>query len=76
MQASVLPTKEFTQEGIGFVMIQGEYVYITFYSSTPAFFLLHRPLQISIPTAILIGLLYGTWVDYTSSTSSLDIMIL
>ncbi|XP_031429144.2 delta(14)-sterol reductase LBR-like [Clupea harengus] len=58
-EASVLPTKEFTQEGIGFVMIQGEYVYITFYSSTPAFFLLHRPLQISIPTAILIGLLYG-----------------
>ncbi|XP_062408630.1 delta(14)-sterol reductase TM7SF2 isoform X2 [Sardina pilchardus] len=58
-EASVLDTREFTDEGIGFLMIQGEYIYIPFCSSTPAFFLLHRPLQISLPAVILICLLYG-----------------
>ncbi|KAL2096380.1 hypothetical protein ACEWY4_008528 [Coilia grayii] len=58
-EASVLPTKEFTQDGIGFLMIQGEYIYIPFYSSTAAFFLLQRPVQISLPSVFLICLLYG-----------------
>ncbi|XP_041919175.1 delta(14)-sterol reductase TM7SF2 [Alosa sapidissima] len=58
-EASVLPTREFTNEGIGFLMIHGEYIYLPFCSSIPAFFLFHRPLQINLPTGILICLLYG-----------------
>ncbi|XP_063060781.1 delta(14)-sterol reductase TM7SF2 [Engraulis encrasicolus] len=58
-EASVLPTKEFTQDGIGFLMIQGEYIYIPFYSSSAPYFLLQRPGAISLPAALLICLLYG-----------------
>ncbi|XP_028855588.1 delta(14)-sterol reductase [Denticeps clupeoides] len=72
-EETVLPTKEFTDEGIGFLMIQGEYVWIPFYSSTPAFFLLQRPAQISIYAATLLTLLFGVgFIFYHHSNEQKD----
>ncbi|XP_018598132.2 delta(14)-sterol reductase isoform X2 [Scleropages formosus] len=56
---TVLPTKEYTEDGIGFLMILGEYIWIPFYSSMPIYFLLHRPTQISPLSAVLICLMFA-----------------
>ncbi|XP_026886923.2 delta(14)-sterol reductase TM7SF2 isoform X1 [Electrophorus electricus] len=56
---SVLPTKEFTEESVGFLMILGEYIWIPIFSSLPIYFLLHRPNHIDFLSAIPILLLFG-----------------
>ncbi|MFT7803543.1 delta(14)-sterol reductase-like isoform X2 [Arapaima gigas] len=56
---SILPTKEYTEDGIGFIMVLGEFIWIPFYSSVPVYFLLHRPTEISLLPAVLICLMFG-----------------
>ncbi|XP_030632568.1 delta(14)-sterol reductase TM7SF2 [Chanos chanos] len=63
---SVLLTKEFTEEAIGFLMILGEYIWIPFFSSLPAFFLIQRPTHISTPSAVLICLLFAVGFAFYS----------
>ncbi|KAG7470766.1 hypothetical protein MATL_G00117270 [Megalops atlanticus] len=58
-EESVLPTKEYTEDGIGFIMILGEYIWIPFFSSLPVHFLLHRPTHICPLTTTIICLLFG-----------------
>ncbi|KAG1927767.1 delta(14)-sterol reductase TM7SF2 [Pimephales promelas] len=58
-EGSVLTTKEFTEEPIGFIMILGEYIWIPFFSSLPVYFLLQRPNQIHFLFAVFICLLFG-----------------
>uniref|UniRef100_A0A8C1Y8I0 Delta(14)-sterol reductase TM7SF2 n=1 Tax=Cyprinus carpio TaxID=7962 RepID=A0A8C1Y8I0_CYPCA len=59
-EASVLTTKEFTDEPIGFIMILGEFIWIPFFSSLPVYFLLQRPNHIHFLSAVPICLLFGT----------------
>uniref|UniRef100_A0A3B4EAD0 Delta(14)-sterol reductase TM7SF2 n=1 Tax=Pygocentrus nattereri TaxID=42514 RepID=A0A3B4EAD0_PYGNA len=56
---SVLDTKEFTEESIGFLMILGEYIWIPFFSTLPVYFLLQRPKDIHLLSAISIILLFS-----------------
>ncbi|XP_036411780.1 delta(14)-sterol reductase TM7SF2 [Colossoma macropomum] len=58
-EGSVLGTKEFTEESIGFLMILGEYIWIPFFSSLPVYFLLQRPNDIHFLSAIPIILLFS-----------------
>ncbi|XDV33320.1 hypothetical protein PO909_003758 [Leuciscus waleckii] len=58
-EGSVLTTKEFTEEPIGFIMILGEFIWIPFFSSLPVYFLLQRPNQIHFLSAVPICLLFG-----------------
>ncbi|XP_059389847.1 delta(14)-sterol reductase TM7SF2 [Carassius carassius] len=59
-EGSVLTTKEFTDEPIGFIMILGEFIWIPFFSSLPVYFLLQRPNHIHFLSAVPICLLFGT----------------
>ncbi|XP_076837019.1 delta(14)-sterol reductase LBR isoform X2 [Brachyhypopomus gauderio] len=56
---SILTTKEFTEESIGFLMILGEYIWIPIFSGLPIYFLLHRPNHIHFLYTIPLLLLYG-----------------
>ncbi|XP_050985970.1 delta(14)-sterol reductase TM7SF2 [Labeo rohita] len=58
-EGSVLTTKEFTEEPIGFIMILGEFIWIPFFSSLPVYFLLQRPNSIHFLSAVPICLLFG-----------------
>ncbi|XP_016114118.1 delta(14)-sterol reductase [Sinocyclocheilus grahami] len=58
-EGSVLTTKEFTDEPIGFIMILGEFIWIPFFSSLPAYFLLQRPNHIHFLSAVPICLLFA-----------------
>ncbi|XP_016309277.1 delta(14)-sterol reductase isoform X2 [Sinocyclocheilus anshuiensis] len=58
-EGSVLTTKEFTNEPIGFIMILGEFIWIPFFSSLPAYFLLQRPNHIHFLSAVPICLLFA-----------------
>ncbi|XP_051963648.1 delta(14)-sterol reductase TM7SF2 [Xyrauchen texanus] len=58
-EASVLTTKEFTEEPIGFIMILGEFIWIPFFSSLPVYFLLQRPNHIHVLSAVPICLMFG-----------------
>ncbi|ROL54722.1 Delta(14)-sterol reductase [Anabarilius grahami] len=58
-EGSVLTTKEFTDEPIGFIMILGEFIWIPFFSSLPVYFLLQRPNHIHFLSAVPICLLFG-----------------
>ncbi|KAI1894044.1 hypothetical protein AGOR_G00129940 [Albula goreensis] len=57
-EVSVLPTKEYTEDGIGFIMILGEYIWIPFFTSGPVYFMLQRPAQLSLLTVIPICCIY------------------
>ncbi|KAI4889880.1 hypothetical protein NFI96_029458 [Prochilodus magdalenae] len=56
---SVLDTKEFTEESIGYLMIMGEYIWIPFFSSLPVYFLLQRPKHIHFLFTLPIILLFS-----------------
>ncbi|XP_036392491.1 delta(14)-sterol reductase TM7SF2-like [Megalops cyprinoides] len=58
-EESVLPTKEYTEDGIGFLMIFGEYMWVPVFYSLPVHFLLHRPTYIFPLTTTIICLLFG-----------------
>ncbi|XP_067308004.1 delta(14)-sterol reductase TM7SF2 [Pseudorasbora parva] len=58
-EGSVLTTKEFTDEPIGFIMILGEFIWIPFFSSLPVYFLLQRPNHMPVLWAAPICLLFG-----------------
>lgn len=58
-EGSVLTTKEFTEEPIGFIMILGEFIWIPFFSNLPVYFLLQRPNHIHFLSAVPICLLFG-----------------
>uniref|UniRef100_W5NAL3 Delta(14)-sterol reductase TM7SF2 n=1 Tax=Lepisosteus oculatus TaxID=7918 RepID=W5NAL3_LEPOC len=68
-EVSVLPTKEYTEDGIGFIMIHGEYMWIPFFNSLPAYYLLNQPSSLSlhatVPTCLLFG--FGFLVYYLSN---------
>ncbi|XP_055051502.2 delta(14)-sterol reductase TM7SF2 [Misgurnus anguillicaudatus] len=59
-EGSILTTKEFTEEPIGFIMIMGEYIWIPFFSSLPVYFLLQKPNHIHYLSAVPICLLFAT----------------
>ncbi|XP_023667919.2 delta(14)-sterol reductase TM7SF2 [Paramormyrops kingsleyae] len=72
-EESVLPTKEYTEDGIGFLMILGEYIWIPFYSSVPGYFLLHRPTHLNPIAVTLICLIFGIgFIVYYLSNSQKD----
>ncbi|KAA0701634.1 Delta(14)-sterol reductase [Triplophysa tibetana] len=58
-EATILTTKEFTEEPIGFIMIMGEYIWIPFFSSLPVYYLLQKPNNIHPMSAVFICLLFG-----------------
>ncbi|XP_066508734.1 delta(14)-sterol reductase LBR isoform X1 [Hoplias malabaricus] len=58
-EESVLNTKEFTEEPIGFLMIMGEFIWIPFFSSLPVYFLLQHPNQFHFLSAVPIFLLFN-----------------
>ncbi|XP_072525220.1 delta(14)-sterol reductase TM7SF2 [Salminus brasiliensis] len=58
-EETVLDTKEFTEESIGFLMVLGEYIWIPFFSSLPVYFLLQRPNHIPFLSAVPIILLFS-----------------
>ncbi|XP_043086358.1 delta(14)-sterol reductase TM7SF2 [Puntigrus tetrazona] len=68
-EGSVLTTKEFTQEPIGFIMILGEFIWIPFFSSLPAYFLLQRPGPTHFLSAVPISVLFtaGFLIYYLSN---------
>ncbi|XP_058655476.1 delta(14)-sterol reductase TM7SF2 isoform X1 [Onychostoma macrolepis] len=68
-ESSVLTTKEFTEEPIGFIMILGEFIWIPFFSSLPVYFLLQRPNHIHFLSAVLICVLFaaGFLIYYLSN---------
>ncbi|XP_052472624.1 delta(14)-sterol reductase TM7SF2 isoform X2 [Carassius gibelio] len=62
-EGSVLTTKEFTDEPIGFIMILGEFIWIPFFSSLPVYFLLQRPNHIHFLSAVPICLLFVQFMN-------------
>ncbi|XP_049332729.1 delta(14)-sterol reductase TM7SF2 [Astyanax mexicanus] len=56
---TVLDTKEFMEDSIGFLMVLGEYIWIPFFSSLPVYFLLQRPNHIHFLSAVPVILLFG-----------------
>ncbi|XP_062843796.1 delta(14)-sterol reductase LBR [Trichomycterus rosablanca] len=66
---SILSTKEFTEESIGFLMVMGEYIWIPFFSSLPLYFLLHRPCDTDLLSSLPIILLFaaGFLIYYRSN---------
>ncbi|XP_066559935.1 delta(14)-sterol reductase TM7SF2 isoform X2 [Amia ocellicauda] len=58
-EASVLPTKEYTQDGLGFLMMLGEFMWIPYFSSLPVYYLLKRHPPLSVHWAFSLCVLYG-----------------
>ncbi|MBN3294140.1 LBR protein, partial [Polypterus senegalus] len=58
-EESILFTKEYTEDGIGFTMTLGEFLWIPFFSTLQAYYLLHRPFQLcywAVPPILLLYL--------------------
>ncbi|KAM9440081.1 delta(14)-sterol reductase TM7SF2 [Clarias gariepinus] len=65
----LLDSKELTMEPIGFLMVQGEYVWMPFFSSIPLYFLLQHPTDFSFLYSLPIILLFsGSFLIYRLST--------